>query len=70
MLNYNPMDTPMVTNMKKLSVSSYDYENIDSTLYIQLTRSLMYLVNTRLVLGMCYILCMCVCGRVRFDNCI
>jgi hypothetical protein len=22
------------------------------------------------MLGMCYILCMCVCGRVRFDNCV
>jgi hypothetical protein len=22
------------------------------------------------MLGMCYILCMCVCGRVRYDNCI
>jgi hypothetical protein len=24
---------------------------------------------TRL-LGMCYILCMCVCGHVRYDNCV
>jgi hypothetical protein len=22
------------------------------------------------MLGMCYILCMCVCGCVRFDNCV
>jgi hypothetical protein len=22
------------------------------------------------LLGMCYILCMCVCGRVRYDNCV
>jgi hypothetical protein len=22
------------------------------------------------MLGMCYILCMCVCGRVRYDNCV
>jgi hypothetical protein len=29
MLNYNPMATPMVTNLKKLSVSSSDSEEID-----------------------------------------
>jgi hypothetical protein len=23
-----------------------------------------------ILLGMCYILCMCVCGCVRFDNCV
>jgi hypothetical protein len=22
------------------------------------------------LLGMCYILCMCVCGCIRFDNCV
>jgi hypothetical protein len=27
-------------------------------------------VNLKIVLGMCYILCMCVCGHVIFDNCI
>jgi hypothetical protein len=47
MLNCNLMATPMVTNLKKLSVSSSDSDEIDSTLYIQLIGSLMHLVNTR-----------------------
>jgi hypothetical protein len=34
MLNWKPMATPMVTNLKKLSVSSFDYDEIDMTLYI------------------------------------
>jgi hypothetical protein len=41
------MATPMVTNLKKLSVSSSDSNEIDLTLYKQLIRSLMYLINTR-----------------------
>jgi hypothetical protein len=47
MLNCKPMATPMVTNLKKLSVSSFDSNEIDRTLYKQLIGSLMYLVNTR-----------------------
>jgi hypothetical protein len=47
-LNWKPMATPMVKNMKKLSVSSSDFGKIDSNLYKQLIGSLMYLVNTRL----------------------
>jgi hypothetical protein len=47
MLNCKPMATPMVTNLKKLSVSSSDSDEIDPTLYRQLIGSLMYLVNTR-----------------------
>ena len=47
MLNCKPMATPMVMNMKKLSVSSSDSDEIDLTLYKQLIGSLMYLVNTR-----------------------
>jgi hypothetical protein len=47
MLNCKPMATPMVTNMKKLSVSSSNSDEIDPTLYKQLIGSLMYLVNTR-----------------------
>jgi hypothetical protein len=35
-LNLKPMATPMVTNMKKLSVSSSDSDEIDLTLYRQL----------------------------------
>ena len=41
------MATPMVTNLKKLSVSSSDFNEIDPTLYRQLIGSLMYLVNIR-----------------------
>jgi hypothetical protein len=33
MLNYKPMATPMVTNMKKLSVYSSDFDEIDPTVY-------------------------------------
>jgi hypothetical protein len=40
-----PMSTPMVTNWKKLSAS--DSQLVDATVYRQLIRSLMYLVNTR-----------------------
>jgi hypothetical protein len=47
MLNLKPVATPMVTNLKKLSVSSSDSDKIDLTLYIHLIGSLMYLVNTR-----------------------
>jgi hypothetical protein len=36
MLNCKPMATPMVTNMKKLNVSSSDSDKIDPTLYKQL----------------------------------
>jgi hypothetical protein len=52
MLNLKPVATPMVTNLKKLIVSSFDYEEIDLTLYIQLIGSLMYLVN--IGLDICY----------------
>jgi hypothetical protein len=47
MLNLKPVATPMVTNLKKLSVSFSDSKEIDLTLYRQLIGSLMYLVNTR-----------------------
>jgi hypothetical protein len=43
MLNCKPMATPMVTNMKKLSVSSSNSDEIDLTLYRQLIGSLIYL---------------------------
>ena len=47
MLNCKPMATPMATDLKKLSVSYFDSDKIDMTLYRQLIGSLMYLVNTR-----------------------
>jgi hypothetical protein len=47
MLNCKPMATPIVTNLKKLSVPSSDFDEIDLNLYRQLIGSLMYLVNTR-----------------------
>jgi hypothetical protein len=47
LLNLKLMATPMVTNMKKLCVSSSDSDEIDPTPYRQLIGSLMYLVNTR-----------------------
>jgi hypothetical protein len=37
----------MVTNMKKLSMSSSNFNEIDPTLYKHPIGSLMYLVNTR-----------------------
>jgi hypothetical protein len=40
-----PMATPMITNWKKLH--AFESQLVDSTLYCQLIRSLMYLVNTR-----------------------
>jgi hypothetical protein len=39
-----PMTTPMITNWKKLHAS--ESQLVDYTLYRQLIRSLMYLVNT------------------------
>jgi hypothetical protein len=48
LLKLKSMATPLVTNMKKLCVSSSDSDEIDPTPYRQLIRSLMYLVNTRL----------------------
>jgi hypothetical protein len=41
----NPMTTPMITNLKKLSAS--DLELVDPTLYTEQIGSLIYLVNTR-----------------------
>jgi hypothetical protein len=35
-LNFKLMATPMLTNLKKLSVSSFDFDEIDLTLYRQL----------------------------------
>jgi hypothetical protein len=35
-LNLKPVATPMVTNLKKLSVSSFNFDEIDSSLYRQL----------------------------------
>jgi hypothetical protein len=35
-LNLKPVTTPMMTNLKKLSVSSSDYDEIDPTLYRKL----------------------------------
>jgi hypothetical protein len=34
--NLKPMATPMMTNLRKLSVSSFNYDEIDLTLYRQL----------------------------------
>eukprot|EP00253_Pinus_taeda_P010734 PITA_10734 len=45
MEDYRPMATPMITNWKKIDASKD--EDVDRTLYRQLIRSLMYLVNTR-----------------------
>jgi hypothetical protein len=47
MLICKPMATPIVTNLKKLSLSSFDSDEIDMTLYKQLIGLLMYLVNTK-----------------------
>jgi len=47
-LNLKPVDTPMMTNLKKLSVSSSNFDDIYLTLYRQLIGSLMYLVNPEL----------------------
>jgi hypothetical protein len=38
--------TPMVTNLKKLSVSSSDSDEIDLNMSRQIMGSFMYLVNT------------------------
>jgi hypothetical protein len=45
MMDCKSMATPMVTNLKLLSDSSSDL--VDPTMYKELIRSLMYLVNTR-----------------------
>jgi hypothetical protein len=47
MLNLKHVATPMVTNLKKLSVYFSDSDEIDPNLYRQLIGSLVYLVNTR-----------------------
>jgi hypothetical protein len=47
MLNFKLVATPMVMNLKKLSVSSSDSDKIDLTMCKQLIGSSMYLVNTR-----------------------
>jgi hypothetical protein len=45
MTDCRPMSTPLVTNWRKIDVSSS--ETVDPTIYRQLIGSLMYLVNTR-----------------------
>jgi hypothetical protein len=45
MLDYKSMATPKVSNLKKLSESSFDSDLIDPTMYKQLIASLMYLVT-------------------------
>jgi hypothetical protein len=35
-LNFKPVAIPMMMNLKKLSVSSFDFDEIDPTLYRQL----------------------------------
>jgi hypothetical protein len=47
MMDCKSMDTPMETNMKKLSDSSSDSYLVDPTMYMKWIGSLMYLVNTR-----------------------
>jgi hypothetical protein len=47
MTGYKSMPTPLVMNLKKLSETSFDSDEIDPHLYKQLIGSLMYLVNTR-----------------------
>ena len=45
-------DTPMVTNLKKLTETASDSDLVDPMMYRQLIGSLMYLVNTRP--GICF----------------
>jgi hypothetical protein len=52
MMDCKSMDTPMETNLKKLSDSTSDSYLVDPMIYKQLIGSLMYLVNTRI-----YFLC-------------
>ena len=47
MMDYKSMATPMMMNLKKLSVDATDSDVIDLTMYRQLVGSFMYLVNTR-----------------------
>jgi hypothetical protein len=47
MIDWKPIPTPMVMNLKKLSDTSSDSGKIDPHIYRQLIGSLMYLVNTR-----------------------
>ncbi len=48
MMDFKPMTTPMITNLKKLRSS--DSSLVDPTSYHKLMGSLMYLVITRLVI--------------------
>ena len=47
MMDCKSMATPMAMNLKKLSESTSNSHLVDPTMYRQLIRSLMYLVNTR-----------------------
>ena len=47
MWNCRPMSSPMETSLNRLKEATTESPSIDSTLYRQMTGSLMYLVNTR-----------------------
>jgi len=53
MMDYKSMATPMMKNMKKLSDSYLDSYLVYPTMYKQLIRSLMYLVNT--MIDICFV---------------
>ena len=48
MMDCKSTSTPMTMNLNKLSDASTYSDLVDPTMYRQLVRSLMYLVNTRL----------------------
>jgi hypothetical protein len=48
MMNFKSMATPMMTNLKKLSDSTFDSYLVDPMMYKQLIGLWMYLVKTRL----------------------
>ena len=53
-------------DMLSIEIDSHGLSGVGRGVY----KLCLLVVDLAILLGMCYILCMCVCGCARFDNCV